>query len=359
MTIGYCKHGEFDLELGCPQCIAEYWTASQTGVVTPTPKHIVKVNYYSETAGELSGREYTYYSVDPLKVGDIVTVPVRDTTGKAQVSAIDVPEAEIVAFKDRVKTIPTGSIITESYIMPEEMRGVKISPNATRLVDDIADKLMESEQPTETVLALRPGEDVEVHSYFLESRKLLDYAEHRTIKTLEDAKTATDDLSIISRLKKAMEAKRKEMLSPHEVQVKTIRDTYNYLMTPILEAERITKVKQTAFLQEQERIQREQEEINRKRYEAAQTEMKLKGELTESVNLVEVTEAPERIHTNLGITGMVDHWIFEVTDFAQVPDEYKVIDSAMLNTVAKKYHDQKPVKGIRFYNQPYIATRTK
>ncbi len=367
MTIGHCKHGEFELEEGCSRCIADRRKAgirpeqdemedslnSEGLALAGADKpHIVKVKYYSEATGELSGREYTYYSIDQLKVGDLLNVPVRNTTGKAKVSAIDIPETEIAAFKDKVKTIPVGSKVEDittgvpNRSVPNETEAViRVDPGACLA--------------PETSLALRPGEDIEVHSYFLESMKLLDYAEHRIIKTLEDAKVATDDLSIISRLKKAMEAKRKEVLAPHEVQVKAIRDTYNYLMTPILEAERITKAKQMAFLQEQERIQREQEEINRKRFEAAQAEMKLKGELTESVNLVEVTEAPERVNTDLGISGMVDHWIFEVTDFTQVPDEYKVIDSVMLNTIAKKYHDQKPVKGIRFYNQPYIATRAK
>ena len=215
------------------------------------------------------------------------------------------------------------------------------------------------EPEPETALTLRPGEDIEAHSYFDEATKLLEYAEARVIKTLEDAKAATDDLSIISRLKKAMESKRKEKLAPHEAEVKAIRDTYNYLMAPVLEAEKITKTKQTAFLQEQERIRREQEEINRKRLEAAQAEMDLKGELSEPVNLVEVQQAPERIKSDLGASGMVDHWVFQVDDFAQVPDTYKVIDSVTLGQIAKKFHDTKPVPGIKFINQPYLATRSR
>ncbi len=74
---------------------------------------IVKVQYYSMTTGELSPREYSYYSIDRLAVGDIVTVLVRDTTTKAKVTAVDVPEAEIAAFKDKMKTIPAGSVLGE------------------------------------------------------------------------------------------------------------------------------------------------------------------------------------------------------------------------------------------------------
>ena len=365
METGHCKHGEFILEEGCPECTKEARAERELG-----DRNIVKVKFYSETTGEYSGREYTYYSVDKLKVGDIVTVPVRDTTGKAKVSSVDVPEAEIANFKDKVKTIPAGSIIK---VQPDPDYDIEKTANEMEaglnsegftLGRDVGDPVIVTESlleetRVETAIALRPGEDVEVRNYFEEAMKLLEYARKRVITTIEAAKLATDDLSIIARLKKAMEAKRKEKLAPHEAQVKAIRNTYNFLMTPVLEAERITKEKQLVFIHEQENRQREQEEINRKRMEAAQAEMKLKGELSESVNLVEVSEAPTRIMADYGTSGLVDHWTFEVVDFAQVPDEYKVIDSAMLNAIARKHHDQKPVKGIHFKNEPYLATRAK
>ncbi|MBU2051557.1 MAG: hypothetical protein KKH61_21615, partial [Gammaproteobacteria bacterium] len=131
------------------------------------------------------------------------------------------------------------------------------------------------------------------------------------------------------------------------------------LMVPVLEAEKITKAKQTAFLQEQQRIRREQEEINRKRMEAAQAEMKLKGELSEPVGLVEVHFVPERIRSDMGTSGLTDHWVFQVDDFTLVPDTYKVIDSVLLNAVANRYHASNPVPGITFVNQPYLATRSR
>lgn len=388
MTKGKCKHGEFDLEKGCKLCIADRMATEgntpemlKEAIAKVQPKNIVKVQYYSETTGELSNREYTYFSVDKLNVGDIVIVPVRDTAGKSKVSAINVPDSEIQAFRDKVKTIPAGAMIKDKPCTTEDLsqgeieaiasdiekrRSAGIRPEQDEMEDGLNDEgytlahaIPIAEEATETALALRPGEDIEAHSYHEEANKLLDYAQRRAIKTLDDAKIATDDLSIISRLKKAMETKRKEKLAPHEAQVKAIRDTYNYLMAPVLEAERITKSKQVAFLQEQERIKREQEAINRKRMEAAQAEMRLKGELTESVDLVEVIEAPERVRSDMGMTGMVDHWVYEVVDFSAVPREYLVVDSAMLNAIARKHHDQKQIPGIKFVNKPYIATRSK
>ena len=65
---------------------------------------IVKVQYRTKDGG-YTPREYSYFSAIPLEVGDEVIVPVRDKTGAARVSAVGVPEDDIAAFADKVKTI--------------------------------------------------------------------------------------------------------------------------------------------------------------------------------------------------------------------------------------------------------------
>lgn len=221
---------------------------------------------------------------------------------------------------------------------------------------------LETGQPAlvaETSLALRPGEDLEVHGYYEEASRLLEYAEARVIATVEDLKPVTDDLSLIAKLKKAMEAKKKEYLDPPRAQIEAIRATYDYLMLPVLTAGKITGDKMLAFNKEQERIRLEQVEINQLRFGAAQKEMELTGELSESVGLVEVIPEVKRVSTDMGTAGMTDHWKYEVVDFALLPDEFKVVDSAMLNTIAKKHHDTKQIAGVRFYNEPIIAVRAR
>ncbi len=214
--------------------------------------------------------------------------------------------------------------------------------------------------PTETALALRHGEDIEAHGYFHESLKLLEYAKGRVIATVEDSKSGTDDLSIISKLKKAMDGKRKFLLDPLKADMDAIRDTYNYLMAPVLEADKITRAKMVAFDAEQKRIRAEQEEVNRLRMEAAQKEMKLKGELSESVNLVEVTPvAPTTIRTDTGTVGQRDNWKWEVTDFSIIPDEYKIINAGMVTPVVKASKGKITISGIRIFNEPIIAVNAR
>lgn len=70
---------------------------------------LIKVIFIRE--GKAIGREYTYRTDVSVEVGDIVELPhakpVMDEIPYPQglVTHVDVPESEIEAFKDRVKTI--------------------------------------------------------------------------------------------------------------------------------------------------------------------------------------------------------------------------------------------------------------
>jgi len=427
---------------GCPQCIDELWHDAtdppndemedglNSEVLTLAKPNIVKVQYYSETTGELSLREYTYYSADKLNVGDIVIVPVRDTTGKAKVSAIDVPEAEIAAFKDKVKTIPAGSIrpspATEAPEVELPVGGLAeaaraagaevhavafenmavnlgIMPKPEINLCDTCSKRKDypmccspdiifgdgvgndniikcsnydngeakpctipltvviTPEP-ETALALRPGADIEAMNWHAEALKALAYANDRKVTNADEYALASDDLSIVSKLKKLMIARRKELLDPLKAESDAIRETYTFLMEPVDKADQITRAKMTAYLSEQARIKAEQERINQLRMEAAQKEAALSGtgEITESVNLIPVQmDTPKSIKTALGSSGLTDHWTYEIIDISLIPREYMMPDTVLLGNTAKKYHDTKPVDGVRFINKPFMSNRAR
>jgi len=243
---------------------------------------------------------------------------------------------------------------------PEKTIEEQIEERLQRARDNIAtgNDIPEVVEPaTEVDLVYRPGCDAEVMDHQRTAIKLLEYAESMTINTLEASKLAVSDLASIATCKKAMEAKRKEYLSPHQDIVKDIQLVYKEIMAPVERAEQILKGKQLAFLTEQARLRALAEEVNRKANELAQAEMKATGELSQSVVEVEPVSAPKAVHGAIGTSGMVDHWTFEITDPIEVPREYLIVDQAMLSMIAKKYHDGKPIGGIRFYNKPYLATR--
>ena len=219
-----------------------------------------------------------------------------------------------------------------------------------------------AENEKATALANAPGADIQVIDYYNQALGLQKYAESRVIATVEDIKGATDDLSIISKLKKAMDGKRKEYLDPLKAQAEAIRSTYDYLMLPIIEADKITRGKMLAFDAEQKRIRQEQEEINRLRIEAAEKEAALTGagELTEPVDLIEVSpEAPKRVSTEMGTVGQRGNWKWEVVDFSLVPDEYKMINAGVLTPVVKASKGKITIPGIRIYNEPIIAVNAR
>ena len=219
----------------------------------------------------------------------------------------------------------------------------------------------ESEKNTEAGLSIiEPAKNKAVLKLQEAVIEVRDYAMARTVSTLEEAKDATKDLSIMSNMKKDLEAYRQGYVKPLQSHIDDINAFFKLISGPLAEADKVTRDKMIAYDAEQRRIRAEQERINALRFEAAQKEMKLKGELSESVNLVEVTPEPAKhISTDMGSAGMVDRWKWEVVDFSQIPDEYKMVDNSLLTAVARKHHDQKPIPGVRFFNEPYIAMRPR
>lgn len=62
--------------------------------------------------GQPAGREYTYFTPEPVAVGDTVEVDGYHGISQGVVTAIDVPEAEIAPFRDKAKTI-IGKVKTD------------------------------------------------------------------------------------------------------------------------------------------------------------------------------------------------------------------------------------------------------
>lgn len=67
--------------------------------------NVIKLKYLR--GGQPSEREYTFFTPEPVEVGDLVDIAVvsQDNTSQGVVTATNVPLAEIEAFKDRAKTI--------------------------------------------------------------------------------------------------------------------------------------------------------------------------------------------------------------------------------------------------------------
>jgi len=337
--IGHCKHGMFNLFIGCPQCIAEKKAADK-------PLHIVKVRYFSETTGELSGRDYTYFSVDQLKIGDIVQVPVRDTTGKAKVTTVNVPDAEIQAFRDRVKTIPAGSI----FVSPERVAGSLADSlqeaGAEVTVAKVTFKLFPEsipDTPTEPVttavatIKVKPEDDPHVITLALEANNLLDFAKLRVIKIDADLRPATEDLSIIATVKKKLKEAKDLYVKPIKGHLDDVNAAFTKIMTPLDEADKVTRDKVLAYRQAQAKHAAEAEQLNRDAQDVArrQAEMSGTGEFTANTTPVEAPAPIKRVSTDLGTASVAKVVTWELVDKNLVPEDYKILDAGKITKLVK------------------------
>ena len=208
------------------------------------------------------------------------------------------------------------------------------------------------------LVKVRPQADVAIIALHEQALRLQQYAEALVIASDDNIKSATNDLSIISGLKKAIEEKRKEYTQPINDHLNAVNGAFKVFTEPLNQADQITRHKILDYRAEQERIRQEQKEINRLRLEAAQKEMALKGELTESVELVETQpEQPNHYRAEAGTLGRATIWKWELVDISQVPSEYMMLDSAKVGKVVRA--GLRLIPGIRIYPEETLKITTK
>ena len=210
------------------------------------------------------------------------------------------------------------------------------------------------EETTGTALVtVNPRNDQAIIALYEQGLELLRYAEARVFLTNDDLKPATDDLAIISKVLKGMEEKRKEYLKPFQDHIKETNEAYKFFMEPIEAADKITRGKMVIFKVEQQRKVAEAEKLNWDAIDLARRQAEANnGEFTIDIKPVPVPFAPKLTRTDMGKSGLIDNWKFRIIDLEKLPREYMVPDEAMLNSIAKKHHDNKQVPGVEFYNEP-------
>ena len=217
---------------------------------------------------------------------------------------------------------------------------------------------IEVQSAQQALIRVAPSEDAAVQALLQEVLGIQRYTEGRLIANTEDVKSVTNDLAVIGALKKRITEKQKQYLDPIKKHVADVADAFKLLLDPLAVADKILRDKVKEYDTKQQAIRAEQERINRLRLEAAEAEMKLRGELTESVQPVTVQPEPPRLYrSDLGTLGKADHWKVEVIDFSLLPDEYKLPDYTKLNKVARA--GVRSIPGCRIWNDPDIRVTVK
>ena len=329
--------------------------------------NIVKVKYFSETTKELSPREYTYFSEAPLQIGDVVTVPVRDTTGKAQVSAINVPESEIAAFRDKVKTIPAtvkpelpaGGLAEAAQAAGAEVKVVDlfsgINGNFAETlpaIDIVTDKM------DVALININPRDNPVIAKLQEEIIKLSNYAMGRVIKCDTDLTPAGDDLIMISKLKKALKAKQEEYVGPIKSHLDKVLFVFKDLLGCLDDLEKNTKAKITAYTDVQKARAAEIAEVNRLADEVAKKQAALNdGAFTVDTVPLEAPAPVKHISTGSGtISEVKAPPTWEIIDEALIPKEYWQLDTVKINRIVRAGGS---IAGIKVTTHTGLRTNTK
>ncbi len=315
--------------------------------------------------------EYTYFSEDKLAVDDEVMVPVGKDNRMcpAIVTQVNVPSDDHSSMY-KIKTIPAGSRIVAGSnnvnFISKQTKSLKVSypPSEADVIQEIKQELdphdlrAQLDDNAVAIVRVAPSKDAEVRRLYGQALRILAVAREREIKNLDDLKPANDDLITIRALRKAIEEKRKEWTSPLRSRLDDVNAAFRAFTEPLEQADKLTTDKMRVFNQELERRRKQEDEENQRRLEAAQEEAaENDGEIQEPVGLTaDEPGAQKRVSTAVGTSGWVDKWQARVVDPEKLPREYMMPDMAMLQAIAKKHHDQKPVPGVKFYNEPYMRT---
>jgi len=216
----------------------------------------------------------------------------------------------------------------------------------------------EHEVAITALIRIGPEHDPAVLALAQEARKLREYAAVRVIATDADLKPATEDLSIIAKVKKALAEKKADYLKPIKTHIDAVNAAFTSIIAPLDEADIITREKVKDYRVAVEKRRLEAEEINRRKQELARREAAFNGtgEITIDTTPVEAPAPVSRVVTDLGTASTMKIKKWELVDFKAVPDEFKMLDSGKVTKLVKAGGT---IPGIRVYEDESIRVTTR
>ena len=235
----------------------------------------------------------------------------------------------------------TGMTLREDQSIAEEIRKVSALEPAW-------------ESPT-ALITISPAKDSKVIALYNEGSKLRDYALSREIKNNTDLLPATDDLSVIAKLKRAIEGKRKEYVDPIRHHLGSVNNAFKEFAAPLIEADQINRDKVKAYRADVERRRQEAEEINRQAIELAKKQAELnQGEFTVDLTPVEVPELRRRVYTGMGSISTQKIYKWEVTDPALIPRGYLMLNAALIGSVVRSSKGSISIPGLKIWEEAAV-----
>lgn len=208
------------------------------------------------------------------------------------------------------------------------------------------------------LVKVRPQADEVVIALHEQSLKLEQYAVVLVITSDGDVKNATNDLSIILGLKKAIEEKRKEYTQPINDHLKAVNEAFKTLTEPLVNADNITRKKVLDYRAEQERQRQEAEDIAKVERETADRKAALTGEPVVVPEVVEAAPAPlDHYRAEMGTLGKATIWKWEVVDFSLLPDRFKMENATLIGKVVRA--GEREIPGVKIWGEETLRVSAR
>ena len=194
------------------------------------------------------------------------------------------------------------------------------------------------------------------------THELVRQAQGLEIHDIESDRVAVEFILQVKTARKRWDELRHWFTDPLEAQKKAIIAKFKADDAPLAEAEVIASQKHLRWDREQREIARREEERLRKlaeqRAAKAAERAEAKGLEAPLVQIPRPTvQAPlKTVHTAAGSLTVRTAWDFRIVDFAALPEEYKVADTAMIGRVVRAGVRQIP--GVEIFETESLGGRS-
>jgi hypothetical protein len=133
--------------------------------------------------------------------------------------------------------------------------------------------------------------------------------------------------------------------------VKRYRDSTEFIIDAA--NQKLNRYQTQLFIEEQEAKRKQQDIIDKENKRLAELAKKKNVIAPPEIPAVVVKEQPKKklVSESGASVTMVDHWVFEIVDKEQVPEEYKMVDDKAVNAAIRQ--GVREIPGLLIKNEPY------
>jgi len=191
-----------------------------------------------------------------------------------------------------------------------------------------------------------------------EIKKLIEYADKAEITDADTCVMVTDDLSMMRKLKKALETSRTDYVKPLNDEVAAINQLYKDISGPLAIADRSLEAKMIAWQRaEILRIETERAEALLAQVQAETVVNEVTGEVIEAeVEAPAIPDMPDKIQRGqVGSASLKQKPKYAIVKPELVPDEFKIIDEKAIARQVKA--GRREIPGVKIWMESGLNVR--